>query len=60
MESWKLAPATCSGSMAITASAAKARLRMVRARRPASTARSMISVMNSARCVPTREPVPMS
>ena len=59
-ESWKLTPRMASGSMATTARTAKARLRMVSARRFMITAESTISVMISARAVPTREPVARS
>ena len=59
-ESWKLTPRMASGSIATTARTAKARLRMVSARRSMITAPSTISVMISARSVPTREPVAMS
>ena len=59
-DSWKLTPSIASGSIATTAMTAKARLRMVSARRSRITAPSTISVMISARSVPTREPVATS
>ena len=59
-ESWKLTPRIASGSSATIASTASARLRMESARRSRMTAPSTISVMISARSVPTREPVARS
>ncbi len=59
-ESWKLTPRMASGSMETTARTAKARLRMVSARRSMMTALSTIKVIKSARSVPTREPVATS
>ena len=59
-ESWKLTPRIASGSITITAMTAKARLRMVSARRSMITAPSTIRVITSARSVPTREPVATS
>ncbi len=59
-ESWKLTLRIASGSSAMTARTAKARLRIVNARRSMITAPSTIRVMMSARSVPTREPVARS
>jgi hypothetical protein len=59
-DSWKLAPRIASGSIAITISAAIARLRIVSEGRSNMTADSMTQVIISARSVPTRDPVAMS